>query len=190
MGLVRAATPGAELGGQRPRGGAGAPQAVGRRRGLTWLWKSMCGTWQRTAASASCRHPLRSASWKRHSPRERSRPVHCTPLMWMGPRPEAEGGLALPAPCLPWSREVAPPSFPQSGRSLREWGCLWQEQPGSPVPVQARAAGTSRDAPSTHQIRGFPYHASSSPVESQVPVVPPASPWPIWAPARACFAVP
>ena len=62
-------------------------------QGLTWLWKSMWGTWQRTAASSSCRHPLCSPSWKRHSPRERSWPMQRTSLMWMGPRPGAEGAL-------------------------------------------------------------------------------------------------
>lgn len=105
----------------------------------------MWGMWQRTAASASCRHLLCSASRKRHSPRERSWPLHCTSLMWMGPRPEAERGSVLPAPCPFWSREDPHPP-PDLGTLHGNRAANGRRQ-GSPVPVQAGGAWTSQNAP-------------------------------------------
>lgn len=125
----------------------------------------MWGTWQRTAASASCRHPLRSASWKRHSPRDCSWPVHRTSLMWMGPRPEAGGRVSVPCFVLIMEQGELPPSFPRLGVPYGNRAAHGRNSQGSPIPVQAGAAWTSQDAPA----------APSKPWA--FPMVPPQAQW-------------
>ena len=115
----------------------------------------MWGTWQRTAASASCRHPLCSASWKWHSPRERSWPVHRSSLMWMGPSPEAEGGSALPAPCPSWSREDPHPPSPSLGVPYGNGAICGRSSQGTPIRVQAGAAWTFQGAPAAPSKPGL-----------------------------------
>lgn len=117
----------------------------------------MWGTWQRTAASASCRQPLRSASWKRHSPRDCSWPVHRTSLMWMGPRPEAGGRVSAPCFVPIMEQGGLPPSFPRLGVPYGNRAAHGRNSQGSPIPVQAGAAWTSQDAPAAPSKPGaFP----------------------------------
>lgn len=98
---------------------------VHRRFLLTVACRPVWGTLQRTATSWLCLQVYSGTCLWRHSVMERSRPVHCTLFMWMGPVPAGGGhiGVAFPVHTLKLYVEMSKldTNWSMEGKSMFTW---------------------------------------------------------------------